>query len=332
MMGRKNHRRLALLLVCMTWALPAARGETGPVQGEGEGVLVLRNGSILRGEITRQTDMWHVRLARGEIHVPAEQVEQCCESLHAAYLHRRATRVDRSANVHLQLAQWCLRHDLLDEAASELTDTSAIDPRLSGLSRVQRQLAQRIKFYGASSERSIDRMHEGAEKAIRQPVHQPGLVIPKAARITFVRQIEPMLLRHCATAGCHQSKSRHSFRLNRLAVVGRGHPRLTECNLASVLEQIGGPPFSNGPLVSRAKTPHGAAPTAEIPIQSQTLSRRQLQLLEHWLVALGGVGGNDGGQADSSPGMGSVKFEQRDPFDTRKFNSHVAGPGPATPD
>jgi hypothetical protein len=375
MMGRNIHHRLALLLGCMAWALSAAcGGETGQVKGAGEGILLLRNGSILRGEVTRQADIWHVRLDRGEIHVPVEQVERGFESLHAAYLYRRSTRIDRSANAHLRLAKWCLRYDLLDEAASELADSSAIDPRLPGIGMMQRQLAQKIKIDSDLSIQDVERMHESVEKTICQPVEPPDLVISKAARIAFVRQIEPMLLRHCATAGCHQPNSKHSFQLNRLAMVGRGHPRLTECNLASVLAQIGKPRFSHDPLVSRAKAAHGAAPIAEISSQSKSLSPRQLQLLEHWLAALDETGRSDGRQADSSAGINSAhmfnareawitadhsmpskaeqmspstidshpkapqrgsrlaKFEPRDPFDPRIFNSPEAGSGPAAPD
>ena len=94
--------------------------------GKGQ-VLVLRNGSILRGKITGQAGHWQVQMDRGEIYVPAGQVEQCCDNLQMAYRQRRMTHVDRSADTHLRLAQWCQRYDLPEEAAIELAEAKAID-------------------------------------------------------------------------------------------------------------------------------------------------------------------------------------------------------------
>jgi hypothetical protein len=344
----KKHRRaiqfLALFLIGLVWLPSLARSAPGSVtenggkvvenggKGKDEGqtewseddgkgqVLVLRNGSILRGKITRQAGQWQVQMDRGEIYVPAGQVEQCCDNLQMAYRQRRVTHVDRSADTHLRLAQWCQRYGLPEEAASELAEAKAIDSRLPGIARMERQMANWGQhpvptgpIKSASSGPEKDRLRELEAKTSfqqgQQADFQHGLAslesnpLPKPARSAFVRVIEPMLLRYCATAGCHQDGSNRDFLLNRLAIEGRRHPRLTERNLVSVLRQIGGPVASEDPLMVKAKTPHGSSPIAGFSQQSKSLSHRQLQLLENWIVLIEEMeseAGQDRGYADDT--------------------------------
>ena len=105
-------------------------------------LLVLRNGSILQGEITRQGSYYRVASPRSEFQVPVGQVDICCRSLEEAYQKRRAAGTGSSADSHRQLAAWCLRHDMLDYAAVEVRAARAIDPDYPGLKVIENHIAQ----------------------------------------------------------------------------------------------------------------------------------------------------------------------------------------------
>ncbi len=280
------HLLILLLLALFGWSGSSLAADPIAETGGMNQLLVLRNGNILQGEIVRMGDYYHVVLPHGEMRVPAKQVEMCCASLEEAYLEQRATRTGSTADSHVQLAKWCLRHNLLDYARRELDDARAVDSSHPGAFAIEKQIDQITRAKKHSSN------HDKTQR--KSPgVATPGLVpnnqlttdlakIPQSARAQFVRQIEPLLLRNCATSGCHQPHSPQKFRIDRLAMIGRGHPRVTRQNLTAVLEQIDAESKSGGPLLSHAASAHGATPETE----SAPLDSKKLQLLRQWAKRL----------------------------------------------
>ena len=84
-------------------------------------MLVLRNGEVLRGRITLADEVYVVDLPDGQIRVRRD-VEVVCRDLEDGYRRKRAAIQIGNVHHHLELAQWCLHHNLLGPAAVELAD------------------------------------------------------------------------------------------------------------------------------------------------------------------------------------------------------------------
>src|SRR5688572_23670670 len=100
--------RLALglsVFVFLALALPADEGKLSPR----EGVLVLRNGHVVQGRITRLGDRYLVSLGESsEVRFPVGDVEFQCGSLDEAYFRKRDILDPTSIRQRLDLAEWCL--------------------------------------------------------------------------------------------------------------------------------------------------------------------------------------------------------------------------------
>ena len=326
-----------LLLVCLL-GLPWQAVAAAPVRfgGAVAGVLVLRNGNVLLGHVVRQKDHYQVEMAHGQLQVPADQVEMFCHNLDEAYAERRRVRTGSTADSHLELAHWCLRHRLYKHATRELQDARAIDPGHRKLAMLERQLlhAQQRAAPAKAAVPAAPLLPRNSTKTTQR--------VPQRARAMFVRQIQPMLVKSCAAAGCHQSGL--PFQLNRLAVVGAGHPQATQGNLASTLAQVDRQAPDKSELLSFASTSHGSRGAGS----SRPLKPRQIQMLRSWLEQLAATSRGFGfaeesaeslvrsrplvrsrlttvvqtASASSRPAQGvrTANVEIEDPFDPEVFN------------
>jgi len=252
--------------------------ETG---GGTEGLLVLHNGNVLRGSISRRSDRFHVELPHSELQVPAERVEMFCRTLEEAYERRRSVRIGSTADSHLELMRWCLHHQLLDYAARELLDARSIDEHHPAIARLELQLRQELA--AAERTRSTDPTKTKVTALPVKPATKATPIlenISQGAQATFVRQIQPLLVQACA--GCHQPGSARSFQLDRLALAGAGHPDVTKRNLSAVLAQTRGTVADSTPLMNYAQTRHGQSNHH----QGRVLTPRQAELLKNWLLML----------------------------------------------
>ncbi len=267
----------AVVLASNVSSLPVSRAEAPNLQTPTEGLLVLHNGNILRGKVQLKDKLYQVHLPNGQLQVRAEQVEMFCETLDQAYQHRRKARGGSTPDTHLELAGWCLRHSLLDYAKQELVEAETLDPKHPRLAFLQRHYQQTLKMAVRKKQRLAQ-----ATEVPAQPAPNPKTLekAPKWARTLFVRQIQPLVVQSCATTGCHQCGSDANFQLNRLALDGAGHPKVTLQNLAATLEQINWQTADQSTLLERASQAHG-----KLGI-STPLPPHKLKVLEGWIEQL----------------------------------------------
>jgi len=332
MWGRFHRRWLvALLLGGMggaVYGLPVAVAQPPGGETAASGLLVLRNGNVLRGSVLRLADHYRVRMPHGQMQVPVDQVEMFCHNLDEAYERRRRNRTGRNADSHLELARWCLRHELLGHAARELLDIRTMDPGHRQLPMLERQLRQALRQSHPKRPQPV---------AAHKPTALPPEVDRKALkhapprdRALFVRKIQPLLIHSCATTGCHQPNSSSSFQLNRFALDGQGHPDTTLRNLAATLAYVDWQAPEQSTLLERARSAHGA----EQASQSHALQARKYHLLQSWIEQLAvddptraaaELPVNSEGRPEKSPGeMQPSGLRPVDPFDPEIFNRRVA--------
>lgn len=280
-------RQLRLLLLLAAWgysqwgpgALPAAaEGSAAAIPESVSGVLVLRNGNMLRGTVQREGDVYRVTMPQSELVVRVDQVDRFCQSVTEAYEQRRLER-GSSADSHIDLARWCLRHDLLEFASRELLEARTLDAEHRQLLNLERQLQlalrnREAKARGVAVAAIAELPAEDHSKAIEG--------VPDWARTLFVRQIQPLLVESCAASGCHQPGGQEPFHLNRLALDGPGHPATTLSNLAATLEQLDLESPEGSALLLRAKTEHGGMNGTK----PHELESHQYHMLRTWVEQL----------------------------------------------
>ena len=302
------------------------------------GLLVLRNGNVLKGRIQRQAEHYRIQSASAELLIRAELVESYCHNLDEAYEQRRLRRTASSADSHIELARWCLRHELLDYASRELLDARTIDPDHRKLSLLERQLQFALQNRQA---------REASKPLVNQPASDGEELesiadVPDWARTLFVRQVQPLLVNSCATSGCHQSDSGGSFQLNRLAVEGAGHPATTLSNLSSTWAQLDLNSPSESALLVHAKKGHGTNDSK----QQRPLKRHQYQMLLTWVEQLA-LAQKDApvkeialathleeGTVNALPlirqALEQSETSEKDPFDPERFNRRFGARSDAT--
>ncbi len=261
-----------LLLGALT-LVPFAYGDS-ELPETADGLLVLRNGNVIEGRVTRLAEYFRVELEHGQLQVRVDQVEMFCETLDEAYHRRREMRVGSMVDSHVELAAWCLRHELLEFASHELFEARAVDPHHRKLSRLERQLNQALQREIKSPKLPMKQVVASVEQADTSAIKQA----PRWARVLFVRKIQPILAKSCAT-GCHQPDSSRQWQLNRLATDGAGHPEATKLNLASVLKQIEFQNAADSPLLRFAHTTHASGASKPLPAY-------QLQMFRAWVEQL----------------------------------------------
>jgi hypothetical protein len=342
--------------VVLPWLVRAnAAWGDGPTT---KGVLVLRNGNVLSGDVRRIGDVYRIESRGGTLQVPAGQVERFAPSLWTAYEARRRDRVEGSADAHVDIARWCLQVGLHDLAARELLDARTLEPGHGGAALVELQLRQAIE---ASTQRvpssrvtvvaanaSAANAAVGADVAVEN-AGATTAELSADARIQFVRSIQPMLIQSCATSGCHQPGSAQTLQLDRWALVGKGNAEIVRRNLAAVRREVDIDDPMASRLLQMARSPHGGGSSSE----SRPITARQAALLVDWLNAVAGVqptthesdagasgaNGTDFGveqavydvpmlEPPAEPGLlpapPAARFQPRDAFDPEIFNRRFA--------
>lgn len=221
------------------------------------GVLVLRNGQVLAGEILPAGDYFVVTQGEDvELRVRAEEVECFCGSLVEAYEFKARHLTGSGARPHLKLAEWCLRHDLLPQCAAQLVAAMRLEPEHPLLKDLEQRLALRVEappppapaaFRGPAAAVSPTRL----EETLRE--------LPPAALERFGTVVQPILLNRCGAGQCHGPNTPSSLRLLKPPPGQTITRRFTQRNLYTVLQYVDPHDPAASPLLVQPQRPHGGA-------------------------------------------------------------------------
>jgi hypothetical protein len=250
---RDTIARIAAVAVLLACALPCAQAAEPLAPALGEHILVLRNGEIFEGKITRTADGYVVERPGIVVRVAAADAEMVCANLEEAYRRKRATIQVGNVHHHLELAQWCLRYKLYGQVAVELADATLANPKDPMIEALRHRLRLAIEPprpvepgrppVGPSSE-DLDRMVRG---------------LPRGFVETFTQSVQPVLLNGCTGAGCHGPQSTTSLKLFRVPANRTASQRITQRNLYGVLQYVNTSNPSASELLRAASEPHGTA-------------------------------------------------------------------------
>jgi hypothetical protein len=231
--------------------------------------LVLETTRVLHGDITRQSDGYHLRRAIGETLVPVEGVMFLCDTLPEAYEHLRQRANLRDADERIRLARWCQLNGLRQEALKEAEAAVALRSDNPGFVRLRDSLR-----------RSCSRITEHAPAA---PLGQDTETATANVEITaeslglFISHVQPVLMNTCAS--CHVSGRGGSFRLLRSNEGGIVNRRATQYNLSAVLSEIRPDHWQASPFLTKSISIHGSASAP--PIKGRQSAA--YKALEEWV-------------------------------------------------
>ncbi len=108
--------------------------------GPRHGVLLLRNGEMVEGDVLLSGDRYDVGVAGGQIHIKRSEVEYFGRSVIDCYEQRRSHAEPGKVQENLELAEWCLRQQLYEQAALALADAVDADPQHPRIALLERRL------------------------------------------------------------------------------------------------------------------------------------------------------------------------------------------------
>src|SRR5262245_40344147 len=189
--------RYALVMLIAAALCCAVQGQTSLAPEAG--VLSLKNGQIIEGNITRAGDYYIVTKGEGsELRLKTDEVEAFCATLLEAYEFKERHLSGLSARSHLELAKWCLRHGLYDKCAEQLAAAEHVEPGHPQIAELQTRLKLIVETTqppAPASNTAAGIAPDELEKAVR--------ALPKASVEKFGAIVQPILLNRCGANQCH---------------------------------------------------------------------------------------------------------------------------------
>ncbi len=238
------------------WSAADGTEPSAPPLADGPGILLLRNGQVIEGQITRNGDNFTVTSPDQELQIRTADVEFTCHDLREGYRHKKAAIQPNDIEQHVQLFLWCERHGLLDCAGDELKAAEAINrehPMISVLRRRLKVEMQQKKEPSRPAENSPPPPSD--EQLDRMTRDMPPRTVEE-----FVQVVQPILLNHCPGAAGYALPGQKRLQLMRPPLGESPSRRITQRNLFAVRECIDWDSPGESPLL-KASVGSGAAAT-----------------------------------------------------------------------
>jgi|GEM_PF-2331611 len=115
-------------------------------------VLMLHNGSTFQGIVEKQQAKWRVKVdAQTTVHFENYQVALVADSMNDIYYFRSQRISSGDIAGHANLVRWCLKHELFEQAKSELIWLREVKAAPKLIESLQRQFQSSLSPLGVSS-------------------------------------------------------------------------------------------------------------------------------------------------------------------------------------
>ena len=265
----------ALAVLSATAWLHAAE----PLLSPQAGLLLLRNGNVLAGDITQAGDYYVIVLDKSsEIRLLAKDVEAQVATLDEAYELKRHGLFGRGAEPNLDLADWCLRHGLVARCREQLAAAKGVEADNPRIAQIERRLELAIAPRPAGQARPTAPSPTAASAA---QIEAAVKSVPRGSVEKFTAVIQPLLMNRCGANSCHGANGPTDFHLLRPPGSQVMTQRFTQRNLYALLQQIDTASPESSPLLVESQRRHGNSLTA--PLDKQT--QKQFEELKAWVLA-----------------------------------------------
>ena len=275
-------RLLILAVACVALTMSA---QVRAHEESARGVLLLKTGGALPGEITVVGNRYVVQGEKSRIDVGANQVAFVCRSLEDAYERQREQLARPTAESHLALADWCMRYGLAEQAAAEIAESRRLDPRHPRIALLERRLAVMQTPRGVTAAAGTAEAAGEKQVAELRSLEAMASKLPAGTVERFARKVQPLLVNGCTTSGCHQPNGKQEFQLDRAVLHGLSNRRTTLRNLSATLALVDQESPHESSLLTVPATAHGGK-------KAPLLGSRQddhLKVLAEWIALATGT-------------------------------------------
>jgi hypothetical protein len=264
------------MVVAVSWLAASASLAQESALAPRNGVLVLRNGHVVKGRITRLGDRYVVAVGQSsEVRFPVGDVEFECGNLEEAYGRKRNILDPGSTRQRLELAEWCLRHEMPHRSADQLLAAMAINP----FDARARALRRRLLHLADAREMTVQPQQEPLAEIDWQAIESAVATLPPETVETFTTTVQTLLLNRCGTNACHGSQVTSRYHLMRPFKDKALPQRLTQRNLFATLQMVNPNDPDNSPLLTMPSGPHGGQPEGLFDARQG----RQWEQLRDWV-------------------------------------------------
>lgn len=244
-------------------------------------LLLLADGQLLEFPFNAREDGYEVRFPGGPQFIESSRVLCVADSRTDAWRHLRSTFSSFSPDIHLRLARWCLRYQLMECAEREVLDALNLDPNRADARALLEEVTGRrlASSRGKSGQRFSTAIPGAPGMAATTTAQSLGGLSTENAR-SFVRRIQPLIANRCAAAGCHGPGTASDFRFS--SIRNGSTPLTAERNLAAVLGQVEPTDPLQSPLLKQADQLHGGM---REPAFRGRVGAQQRQMLHEWVRA-----------------------------------------------
>lgn len=279
----------------------------------GPGVVLLNNGNVLIGQdVQPQGTNIVIRIDEtAQVQVHSDQVVKIATQISELYLHQVASTRQWGAGDHFQLAKWCLRHGLVNEASQHyevLKELSGNHPKFRVFEAELKQVLLQdpvmqaaLKAAGSfpsgdtaetpNSETTADSNKQViAPETSETELSLVALAKSPVHQTYFRQQLLPFLTMRCGQAGCHGPLGKTDFQIGKGGSI-RGR-QASDVSLESVVKYLNAQKTEDSTLWIKATTRHGTQPIVSLSIDKPA-ERELLQRLKSWHQSLYGFVGTE---------------------------------------
>jgi hypothetical protein len=242
---RRLHIYIALFIAAMVAtsmsriALAASdklREVPSTIQDGEQGVVLLQDGGLLEGTVTKTVDWYVVARANSQLQIAASRMLFIGRTPHEAYEFRVKSTTQPTGDAHLALTEWCLRYNLAEEAGQEIATARRLGANEIRIGLLERRLAAtKFRLAQKSDAPASAVIPASAEQEVPATISRD---LPPGALEMFTRKVQPVLVNNCTLSKCHEPGGSQAFQLNRAILRGESNRRTTMQNLAAALTLI----------------------------------------------------------------------------------------------
>jgi hypothetical protein len=298
MKDAKHQRRLFIGLTAACFMLVGLGWLFAQESGDREQFVLLRNGRVLEGRLRQNLDHWILGFDSGaSLRLESKDIDLLGDSMTHLY-QQMQQRTDREqTGERIEIIQFCLRHQLLDDAQNEIAwlvqdgITPDISQRLeASLSALRRktqletrrsleeaEIRQASRLEGSKEDQGVASAEYQVVKDETSAVQQADFVESEFS--TFVRQVQPHLLIGCSQALCHGSQGSTGLVFERLELGATPTRKMSQTNYQMLKAWLS--EFGEERLLEMAQATHGGL--REPVWNSESLGYRVVRQWTHQL-------------------------------------------------
>lgn len=239
-----------------------------------EQFVLLRNGRVLEGSLRQNLDHWILLFDSGaSLRLESRDIDLLGDSMTHLY-QQMQQRTDREQiGERVEIVQFCLRHQLLDDAQNEIAwlVQDGVSPDIS--QRLDASLRALRKKTQLDAHRAIERAEIQQVAGIEDTAEGHGVAsadFPMTAGdssgvrqadfvedefSTFVRHIQPHLLIGCSQALCHGAQGQTEFVFERLELGATPTRKMSQANYLMLKKWLH--EFGRDQLLEMGRSAHG---------------------------------------------------------------------------